>query len=161
MADTTGTEVLTDTACWERLRRTSVGRLATESDGQPDIFPINFVLDGESIVFRTKPGTKLAASAGLQRIAFEIDGYEPQRGTAWSVVVKGRARTVDGMHEQFEVDRLPLFPWVTFDKPVFVRIIPIEVTGRRFTISDDVIADGGFGWDRIRTFYDGDDSISR
>jgi nitroimidazol reductase NimA-like FMN-containing flavoprotein (pyridoxamine 5'-phosphate oxidase superfamily) len=141
-----GTEILEEQACWERLRRTSVGRLAVDNAGQPDIFPINFVVDDKTIVFRTKPGTKLAASVLLQRVAFEIDGYEPQLGQAWSVVVKGRARMIERMQERYDAEDLPLFPWVAFPKPEFVRIVPQEVTGRRFHLIDTIVTDGSIGW---------------
>jgi nitroimidazol reductase NimA-like FMN-containing flavoprotein (pyridoxamine 5'-phosphate oxidase superfamily) len=41
-------------------------------DGQPPIFPVNFAVDGDTVVFRADPGTKLApASSG--RVAFEVD----------------------------------------------------------------------------------------
>ena len=53
------TEVLGEPACWELLEGASVGRLAVDVAGQPDIFPVNFVVDRGSIVFRTAAGTKL------------------------------------------------------------------------------------------------------
>lgn len=142
---TEGTEILDEDRCWDRLRSTSVGRLAVDNGGQPDIFPINYVIDDKSIVFRTKPGTKLAASVLLQRVAFEIDGYEPQLGQAWSVVVKGRARLIERMQERYDAEDLPLFPWVAFPKSEFVRVIPQEVTGRNFHLIEN-IADGSIGW---------------
>ena len=43
---------------------------------QPDIFPINYVVDHGAVVFRTAEGTKLAAAVLGQGVAFEIDGYE-------------------------------------------------------------------------------------
>ncbi|MEP6296111.1 MAG: pyridoxamine 5'-phosphate oxidase family protein, partial [Ilumatobacter sp.] len=82
-----GTEELTTEACWELLAATSVGRLAIDIAGKPDIFPINFVVDGDALIFRTGAGTKFAASALLHDVAFEIDGYGPRERTAWSVVV--------------------------------------------------------------------------
>lgn len=146
-----GAEILSDHQCWERLRTTSIGRLAVDNDGQPDIFPINYVVDDGTLVYRTKAGTKLAASVLLQRVAFEIDGFDPGRGQAWSVVVKGRARSIERIHERFEAEDLPLFPWVTFAKPEFVRIVPREVTGRRFQLAVDGGVDGSIGWEQPRT----------
>ena len=120
--------------CWALLRRADVGRLAVAIADHPDIFPINFVVDGESIVFRTGAGTKLAASVLGRGVAFEIDGYDPLAGEAWSVVVKGRAREVDHMIEYFDAEELPLFPWHAAPKPDIVRIEPEMVTGRRFHV---------------------------
>ncbi len=141
-----GTEVLDNAACWALLRDADVGRLAVDNGGRPDIFPINFVIDNESIVFRTGPGTKLAASALLHYVAFEIDGYEPENRVAWSVVVKGRANQIERMQDVYDADDLPLFPWVASDKPDFVRITADEVTGRRFHVIDEVTPDASLGW---------------
>jgi hypothetical protein len=44
--------------CWAMLRTVSVGRLAVLSDGRPDIFPINYTVDGGTLVFRTGEGSR-------------------------------------------------------------------------------------------------------
>ncbi|MGI9645532.1 MAG: pyridoxamine 5'-phosphate oxidase family protein [Ilumatobacteraceae bacterium] len=146
-----GIEVLDDASCWDLLTSVSVGRIAVDIAGQPDIFPVNYIVHDRGIVFRSGPGTKLAGAVLSGHVAFEIDGYEPHGRTAWSVVVKGRAHQVERMAEIFEVDELPLFPWVAFDKPDFVRIAPSLVTGRRFHVVDEVEPDASIGW------HDGDD----
>lgn len=133
-----GTEALTEDECWELLVATSVGRLAIDIAGKPDIFPINYVVAGKCLIFRTGAGTKFAASALLHHVAFEIDGYESLQRTAWSVVVKGRAHEVERMDDVFAAEDLPLFPWAAHPKPNFVRINPTEITGRRFHVLDDV-----------------------
>jgi uncharacterized protein len=46
-------EVLTPTQCWDLLQSEEVGRLAVTLGYHPDIFPVNFVVDDRSIVFRT------------------------------------------------------------------------------------------------------------
>lgn len=150
-ADTTeniedGTEVLSEQVCWEHLRRTSVGRLGVHHDGQPEIYPINYLVDGTSIVFRTRPESKIARPPHLERVAFEIDGYEPHRGDAWSVLIKGFGRFIDSVPELKAVSDLPLFPWLTADRVAFVRIVPVEITGRRFHLAEDAVTDGSIGW---------------
>ncbi len=146
-----GTEQLNEDECWDLLDATSVGRLAIDIAGKPDIFPINFVVDGNCLLFRSGAGTKLAASVLLHHVAFEIDGYEPPTRTAWSVVVKGRAHLVERMDEVFAAEDLPLFPWVAHPKPDFVRITPDEVTGRRFHVLDDASPDASVGWQPSRS----------
>ena len=80
-------------ACWALLRSHEVGRLAVSIADRPEIFPVNYVVDHGTVVFRTAEGTKLAGA--VQRdVAFEADGYEPETGEAWSVVVKGRAEEI-------------------------------------------------------------------
>ena len=45
------TEVPED-SCWGYLDTAEVGRLATSVNDQPEVFPVNYVVDGQSIVFR-------------------------------------------------------------------------------------------------------------
>ena len=134
---TADTEVLSTDECWALLRDSVVGRLAVTVNGDPDIFPVNPVVDHGTIVFRTTAGTKLAATKG-RNVAFEVDGYDTDTARAWSVVVKGTAHEIWEVEETLRALRLPLFPWQPGRKPRFVRIEPTSVTGRRFVV------DGGF-----------------
>lgn len=140
------TEFLDDDQCFELLRATSVGRLAVDIAGRPDIFPVNYVVTDDGVVFRSDAGTKLAAAVLMHHVAFEIDGYEPADRVAWSVVVKGWARRIERMQEVYDAQDLPLFPWVTSLKPNFVCIEPHDVTGRRFHVGDDIVTDSSIGW---------------
>jgi nitroimidazol reductase NimA-like FMN-containing flavoprotein (pyridoxamine 5'-phosphate oxidase superfamily) len=135
----TGMEILGDEEVWTLLGGTSVGRLAVSIADHPDIFPINHVVDGRTIVFRTAEGTKLAAAVLGRSVAFEVDGYDADAGEAWSVVVKGRAEEIEGLEEQMAAEGLPLFPWAAFPKPRWVRIEPEDVSGRRFRVVDDAV----------------------
>jgi nitroimidazol reductase NimA-like FMN-containing flavoprotein (pyridoxamine 5'-phosphate oxidase superfamily) len=128
------TAELDEHECWELLRNEEVGRLAVAISNHPDIFPVNYVVDHGSIVFRTAEGTKLAAAVLGVAVAFEIDGE--REGEAWSVVVKGHAFEIENMYELFDAVDLPLYPWNTGPKHRFVRIVPDQVTGRRFFIVD-------------------------
>lgn len=142
------TEELSIEECWALLRAHTVGRLAVDIAGRPDLFPINYVVDDATIVFRSGAGTKLAGAVLNRHVAFEIDGYLPDERVAWSVVVKGHAREIARMLERYRAEDLPLFPWVASDKPDFVCIDPTLVTGRRFHVVDDVAPDSSIGWDQ-------------
>lgn len=122
---------LGESECWTLLREAVVGRLAVSVEGAPDIFPVNHVVDHGTVVFRTAEGTKLAASVG-HPVAFEVDGYDPVSGRAWSVVVKGLAEELTNLYDVLDAMELPLFPWHAEPKPRLVRILPREVSGRRF-----------------------------
>ena len=112
------------------MKGQTLGRLAVSVTGQPDIFPVNFHADDTSIVFRTAPGTKLLEVTINARVAFEADGYDIDE--AWSVVIKGTASVLEKQAEIFAAEELGLRSWVPTLKPVFVRIVPSEVSGRRF-----------------------------
>jgi nitroimidazol reductase NimA-like FMN-containing flavoprotein (pyridoxamine 5'-phosphate oxidase superfamily) len=131
------TTILEPDECWALLRTVEVGRLGISIAAHPDIFPINFVCDHGTVVFRTAEGTKLAGAVLGRGVAFEADGYDRDAGEAWSVVIKGQAREIERMLELFDALDLPLHPWHSSPKHRFVRIIPDEITGRRFRIVDD------------------------
>jgi len=128
-------EELTPERCWELLGSTEVGRLAVCIGEYPDIFPINYIVDDRSIVFRSAEGTKLAGAVLGRAVAFEVDGYDPDHGQAWSVVAKGPAIELGPVADLFAAEGLPKFPWHASSTPRYVRIRPNEVTGRRFQVT--------------------------
>jgi uncharacterized protein len=130
--------------CWDRLRSVEVGRLAVILGDRPEIFPVNYLVDHGTIVFRTADGGKLTGSVREAPVAFEIDGYDRDAGEAWSVVVKGRAGEIRRLYELIDTVQLPLSPWHGSPKHHFVRIVPEEVTGRRFPVEPAVAWEGLF-----------------
>jgi nitroimidazol reductase NimA-like FMN-containing flavoprotein (pyridoxamine 5'-phosphate oxidase superfamily) len=136
-----GMEILSPDQCWALLDDEEVGRLAVAIGGEVDIFPLNFVVADRTIVFRTAEGSKLAEIAANARVSFEIDGYDPGTGEAWSVVLKGLAQVLQRFSDIYSAEELPLFPWNAAPKQWFVRITPRELSGRRFTVVQEVPVD--------------------
>jgi len=132
----TGTEVLAPNECWDLLRTADVGRLAVAVANRPDIFPVNFVVDHGSVVFRTAEGIKLAAAVCGTGVAFEVDCYDATSGDAWSVVVKGEADEIEAMRDLCDALELPLFPWHAAPKHRFVRVVRGEVNGPAVHVVD-------------------------
>ena len=128
-------EVLSPEQCWEHLRNVSVGRLAVWAEDHPDIFPLNYVVDHGTLVFRSGEGTKLDLALGETPVALEADGVNADTGVAWSVVVKGQAATIRAVEDVLDTVGLLLFPWQAGHKDHFVRIVPTSITGRRFTVT--------------------------
>jgi nitroimidazol reductase NimA-like FMN-containing flavoprotein (pyridoxamine 5'-phosphate oxidase superfamily) len=124
-------EILGTDACWELLGRSAVGRLAVVADNRPEIYPVNYALDGRTIVFRTDVGSKLAALDGNPNVCFEIDSVDKPSRSGWSVMVQGQAKAVRDPGELAVLHALPLDFWAVGDKPDFVRIVPTVVSGRR------------------------------
>ncbi len=134
--ETPGTTEMTERECWERLRSEAYGRLAVVGEDGPMVYPINALVDHGSIVFRTSEGAKLTALRSEPRVAFEVDGWEPDNGMAWSVIVAGEAREVVGMHEGLDVTELGVTPWQAGPKPTYVRVVPTSISGRTFRRTD-------------------------
>ena len=125
--DTQAISILSETECWDLLGSVSLGRLVTSVDGQPEIFPVNFVVQHRSVLFRTAEGTKLVSTAINNQVLFEADGSTFDEG--WSVIVKGTARAPRTDDELEEARRAWLFPWTATSKPHFVRIRPLRSRG--------------------------------
>src|SRR5687767_14260754 len=84
MTDQIVTELTSD-ECWEMLRGEEFGRLAYRLVDEVHITPINYAVDGGSLLFRTAEGNKLLAVVMGSEVAFEIDRYGET--SARSVVV--------------------------------------------------------------------------
>ncbi len=124
-------EELSVEECWRHLALKSVGRLAVSIANRPDVFPVNYRLDNETIVVRTAPGLKLAAATLGDAVAFEVDSLDELMQTGWSIVVQGTAREIDGTEELLEADHLHVQPWAGGPKRRYLRIVPDRITGRR------------------------------
>lgn len=49
--------ILSETECWDLLSSIALGRLVTSVDGQQEIYPVNFVVQRRTVLFRTAEGT--------------------------------------------------------------------------------------------------------
>jgi nitroimidazol reductase NimA-like FMN-containing flavoprotein (pyridoxamine 5'-phosphate oxidase superfamily) len=114
------------------LAAENIGRLAIVAGGIPQIFPVNYVLDGEMIVIRSDPGTKLDSGPGTLA-CFEIDFFERDRRRGWSVVAGGRLEEVTRYDAEAlaQAKALPVDPWAGGEKAHWLRLVATQVTGRR------------------------------
>ena len=131
-------EHLEEHACLELLREHHFGRVAfvEQADGLPVIMPVNYLMQGEAVVIRTDPNSKLGNVLRTTTAAFEIDGIDEREKTGWSVVVTGRAEEVVDPKEVDELRRTPLLPWAPGDRSQYVRIVPTLVTGRCVSVAE-------------------------
>lgn len=135
--DTSALHELTLDECERLLTSVPIGRLGFVFAGQPVILPVNFVwVDGE-ILFQTFGGQKFGSAQAHQRVAFEIDDWDRELRTGWSVLVKGRAEPVIEWKRARAADAMGHEPWTDSElvEP-WVRIVPHEVTGRRVGVPD-------------------------
>lgn len=133
--DVAPVSVLSQTQCWDLLSSMSLGRLVTSVDGQPEIFPVNFVVQHRTILFRTAEGTKLVSTAINNNVLFEVDNHNVAEGL--SVIVKGIARSQRTDEEIADAEKAQLLPWIATVKPHYVRIRPMSITGRRFMFGSE------------------------
>lgn len=128
----TGIEWLERDECLALLAAEEIGRLAVVAGGIPYVFPVNYRLDGEAVVFRTDEGTKLTHGS-RHPVCFEIDSFDRETKQGWSVVVAGRLEEVLSTDTEVmtRVLQLGIDPWVRGEKAHWVRLIARRVSGRR------------------------------
>jgi nitroimidazol reductase NimA-like FMN-containing flavoprotein (pyridoxamine 5'-phosphate oxidase superfamily) len=126
-------EALSAAECWALLSEIRFGRLAMTAAGEIDVFPINFVVDGHDLVFRTSEGTKLLESVICDLVAIEADQMDVATGVAWSVVAKGAPERLERFDHIYAAQRLGIHPWIDdLPKEHFVRVTIRSISGRRF-----------------------------
>jgi hypothetical protein len=128
-------ESLVPAECWKYLQASYIGRLAVINGEAPEIFPVNFMVVDETVVFRTAPGTKLRALLGGSPVAFEVDGLNPYGTEVWSVVIKGAAGPFDGDPARLQEAGPDRDPWQPGLKEHLVQIRPDDISGRRFAVT--------------------------
>jgi nitroimidazol reductase NimA-like FMN-containing flavoprotein (pyridoxamine 5'-phosphate oxidase superfamily) len=131
MFDSSGLQILDREECLALLASVPVGRIVFTHRALPAVQPVNFVLDGEAIVIRTGPGSKVSGATLDTVVAFEVDEIDVEEHSGWSVTVVGHAYAVHDPEEKRRLDALPLRPWAPGQRDHFLRIPVDMVTGRR------------------------------
>ena len=122
--------ILDEDECWRLLEESSLGRLAVRVPAGVDIFPVNYLVHGHELFFRSSPGSKLIELTQEPGVAFEIDGEKARH--VWSVVVRGNARRL-ASDQEIESSGIQLLDtWHPSEKLNYVRITPDVVSGRSF-----------------------------
>jgi nitroimidazol reductase NimA-like FMN-containing flavoprotein (pyridoxamine 5'-phosphate oxidase superfamily) len=125
-----GLRVLEPAECVAALASQRVGRVGLPVLDHPLVLPVVYALMDGDVVFRTAPGEKLIAAALERSVAFEIDEYDVESRSGWSVNVVG---TIEEIIDRNELDRaraLDLPCWAGELRDRYVRIRPRVVTGR-------------------------------
>lgn len=127
--------VLSEDESWDLLSGAALGRLVTRIGDQLEIFPVNFVVQNRTLLFRTAEGTKLFGTVTNDQVLFEVDDHGISEG--WSVIVRGHGEVLYGSEEIAEADRAGLYPWLATVKLRYVRITPSQISGRRFVFGPE------------------------
>jgi uncharacterized protein len=117
--------------CVRLLQAGVVGRVALTTPHGPQIIPLNYSAVEESILVATSPYSALGTYGAQSLVAFEVDHFDYENHTGWSVVVRGRAEVVG---DPEEVQRLRQLwaprPWADGSRNLHLRIPWTEVSGR-------------------------------
>ena len=128
---------LSDEESLELLATKTFGRLVVRRKDDMDLFPLNYLVHEGEIYFRTAEGSKMFSLTLNNDVLFEADNVDGDSQEAWSVVVKGTARTLSSNAEIEAADQLPLKPWLPTLKYNYVVVSPNEISGRKFHLGDE------------------------
>ncbi len=126
-------ETLFREECLGLLADQVIGRVAVaDFNSAPLVVPVNYLLDRETVVFRTDYGSKFRlAVLGEQPVSFQVDAVEPGHPSGWSVLLQGNATELG----ESDAEELRLRPWAPGAKSHWVRIVPDSVSGRRIRLA--------------------------
>ncbi len=131
--DHAGLEILPFGDCLRLLDSVPVGRIGFFADGEIVILPVNHLVDGQDVIFRTGAGSKLSSVSNKNLVGFEADAYDARTRSGWSVVISGFTEIVESDEEIRRLNDLGLQSWARAaeDVPTWIRIRPTSITGRR------------------------------
>ncbi|WP_052864256.1 DUF1918 domain-containing protein [Streptomyces niger] len=119
--------------CRRLVSSHGVGRLALSTADGPQVLPVNYALVDDTVVYRTAPGTVTAAAVG-KLAALQVDHVDEAMSRGWSVLMVGPARLVTGPAAEELDSRAPSLPWAGGDRPLWVSIGPLRISGRRIDV---------------------------
>ena len=127
-----GPQELTHIEAFQLLATVPLGRVVFTDRALPAIRPVNHIVDGRDIIFRTSSSAAITTAVdGIGTIvAYEADAIDSARRAGWSVVVVGGARLLTDT-TQIEHYRQLLQPWAPGDKDDFIAIRADVVSGVR------------------------------
>lgn len=84
-------EPISDVKAREFLDKSLVAHIGVVVDGEPYVTPMSFVLAGNRILFRTKPGRRFTAITANPVVSVEASEFNEETGDWTSVIAKGTA----------------------------------------------------------------------
>jgi hypothetical protein len=119
--------------CLRLLKMHGVGRVGASVRCRPIIYPVNYTLADDSILFLTRPGGDLDRATEGTIVAFEIDSADFTYHEGWSVLVIGRSAHVSDPSALKRARGLSLMPWAGAERMSMVRIVLDQISGRRIS----------------------------
>jgi nitroimidazol reductase NimA-like FMN-containing flavoprotein (pyridoxamine 5'-phosphate oxidase superfamily) len=122
---------LSSEECRRRLEGGSIGRVAWNTVDGPQVLPVTYAVHNDAVVFRTAAYGPLADLRHVRRVAFEIDEFDAESRTGWSVVVVGQSRAAAKAAELVELwSQADPVPWAPGTRNLFIEIRIDQLSGR-------------------------------
>ncbi|MEU3065062.1 helix-turn-helix domain-containing protein [Streptomyces subrutilus] len=122
---------LSEAECRRLISTHGIGRVGFSGPEGPAVFPVNYVVVGNGIAFRTAPFSRLAGASGTE-VAFEVDHIDDAMREGWSVLAVGE---LSGVTDEARIHHLHAvarsLPWAGGPRTHWMSMTPTRITGRR------------------------------
>ena len=127
---------LDEAECMELLADGGMGRLVFTSRYGPTALPVEYKMDGESIVLGTwdrvfDEDLRTGIAYADYQVAVEVEEIDPQAHDGWIVLARGAAHHLDTEAERAPFIDAGLEPWVENVPAHFIRVSPTSIFGVR------------------------------
>ncbi|BDT87306.1 pyridoxamine 5'-phosphate oxidase family protein [Nocardia cyriacigeorgica] len=122
------------------LAKAPFGRVVYTRDALPAIRPVNHIVDGGSVILRTRLASDFSAAVHnlpVMVVAYQADDIDVVSRTGWSVVVTGTARPVTDRDRINRYQDL-LRPWVGLAMDDVIEIEPTLVNGIQLVDTESI-----------------------
>ncbi|AXE24251.1 DNA-binding protein [Streptomyces globosus] len=118
--------------CRRLLGVRGIGRVAVFASDGPAVHPVNYLVAGDGIAFRTGADTVLARAAGTEA-AFEAEQIDEVAARGWSVLAVGELTRAVAASRDLERSAAAanFVPWADGARSLWMKITPVRITGRR------------------------------
>jgi nitroimidazol reductase NimA-like FMN-containing flavoprotein (pyridoxamine 5'-phosphate oxidase superfamily) len=124
-------------ACRRLLAGSGIGRVVFTDHAMPAAQPVNYYLDHDEIIFRTRNGAKLAAATRGAVVGFEVDEIDPTTRTGWSVFGVGQAYEIQDRSRLAELATTLPDSWAPGRDAHTIAVPLTRLTGRRIRVVAD------------------------
>jgi uncharacterized protein len=134
-------EPLDASECHALLGTVRIGRLAFTRDALPAIQPVTFRLHEDRVVIPARGCSALLPGARGAVVAFEVDAFDDETRTGWTVTVVGPSRSVTEPTEVAALDGLAWPRRSTEPDRCYISVGIGLIHGWRAVPADDVPAE--------------------
>jgi len=117
---------------WKLAETSRLSRIGWNGPAGPVVIPVNHVIHDGAVWIRTSAHSSMAEQIDESAIALLVDDLDPDTHLGWSVQFKGRAE-IFYREQQVPEQVRALRTWPSGARPLWVRLVPKAVNGRRLT----------------------------
>jgi len=110
--------------CVRLVKDHIIGRVGFVRDGRVLVIPVTYGTDGDQVLFRTSPSSVLGRLADGADVSFQVDEYDVETASGWSVLAHGRARSFEDGHADTPT------PWAPGRRTQVIAIKLTHLAGR-------------------------------